>query len=190
MLRTALLSLALLSAAVPAFAAETYKFDPNHTNIVWRANHFGFSNPDGKFVGVSGTVTLDEAAPANSKVDVTIPVTSLVTGLPKFDEHLQSADFLDVAKFPAATFVSDKVELTGADTAKVHGTLTLHGVSKPLVLDVKLNKIAPNPMSNIKTAGFTASTVIKRSDFGISAYVPNVSDDVTIHIEAEANLAS
>ncbi len=189
MLRAALFS-TLLLASVPAFAAETYNFDPNHTNVVWRASHFGFSNPDGKFMGVSGKLVLDEAAPANSRVEVTIPTTGLVTGIPKFDEHLKSADFLNVEKFPLATFVSDRVELTGADTAKVTGNFTLNGVTKPIVLDVKLNKIAPNPMSQVKTAGFSASTVIKRSEFGITTYVPNISDEVTIQIEAEANLAS
>lgn len=172
--------------AAPAFAAETYSFDPNHTAITWHANHVGFSNPSGKFVKVDGTVTLDEAKPENSAVNVTVAAGSLVTGLQKFDEHLMSKDFLDVAQFPNATFASTKVTPTGAKTAKVDGMLTLHGVSRPITLDVTLNKLDLSPVSNKKTAGFSASTVLKRSDFGVSYGVPGVSDDVKIDIEAEA----
>ncbi len=178
----------MFAMPVAAQAAETYNFDPNHTNINWNANHFGFSNPSGRFGLKEGTLVLDDAAPANSSVNVTIDVTGLVTGIPKFDEHLKSADFLDAEKFPEATFKSTNVE-TGADnTAKVTGDLTLHGVTKPVVLDVKLNKQGENPMSKIKSVGFSGKTVIKRSEFGIDKYVPNVSDEVTIAIEAEAGL--
>ncbi len=186
MKKFALLTAAALTLSAPAFAADTYQLDPNHTNVVWNANHFGFSNPDGKFASATGTVTLDQANPANSKVEVSIATAGIVTGIPKFDEHLKSADFFNVEKFPAATFVSDKVELTGENTAKVHGTLTLLGVAKPLVLDVKLNRIGENPMSKNPTVGFSATTVIKRSEFGMNYAVPNVSDDVQVSIEAEA----
>jgi polyisoprenoid-binding protein YceI len=178
----------MFAMPVAAQAAETYNFDPNHTNINWNANHFGFSSPSGRFGLKDGSITIDEAAPANSSVNVTIDVNGLVTGIPKFDEHLKSPDFLDAAKFPEATFKSTKVE-TGADnTAKVTGDLTLHGVTKPVVLDVKLNKQGENPMTKIKSVGFSGKTVIKRSEFGIDKYVPNVSDEVTIAIEAEAGL--
>jgi len=178
----------VLAFAAPAFAAaETYTLDPTHTNITWHANHLGFSNPSGKFATVEGTLILDEAAPQNSRVDVTVTPASIVTGIEKFDTHLRSADFFDVDKFPTATFVSDKVEVAAdGRTAKVHGKLALHGVTKPVVLDVTLNKIAPNPMSNKKTAGFSATTTIKRSEFGMTYGVPNVSDDVKVSIEAEA----
>lgn len=182
----ALVTAALLTVAAPALAAETYTLDPNHTNIVWNANHFGFSNPDGKFASASGTVTLDKENPANSKVEVSVATGAVVTGIPKFDEHLRGADFFDAEKFPTATFVSDKVEVTGENTAQVHGTLTLLGVAKPLVLDVKLNQIGENPMSKNPTVGFSATTVIKRSEFGMNYAVPHVSDEVQIRIEAEA----
>lgn len=186
----ALFTAAALVLAAPAFAAESYTLDPNHTNIVWQANHFGFSNPDGKFASASGTLVLDRENPANSKVEVSIATNGLVTGIARFDEHLKSADFLNVEKFPTATFVSDKVELTGEDTAKVSGLLTLLGVSKPVVLDVKLNRLAENPMSHKMTAGFSATTTIKRSEWGMGYGVPNVSDEVKISIETEANLNS
>lgn len=178
----------MFAMPVAAQAAETYHFDPNHTNINWNANHFGFSSPSGRFGLKDGSITLDEATPANSSVNVTIDVKGLVTGIPKFDEHLKTADFLDAEKFPEATFKSTKVEPGADNTAKVTGDLTLHGVTKPVVLDVKLNKQGENPMTKVKSVGFSGKTVIKRSEFGIDKYVPNVSDEVTIAIEAEAGL--
>lgn len=181
---------ALFAADVSAArAAEKFTFDQNHTNIVWHANHFGFSNPSGRFGVTEGILVLDEAAPEKSTVNVTIDVAGLNTGIPKFDEHLKSADFLDTAKFPTATFKSTKVDVTGKDTANVTGDLTLHGVTKPVTLEMKLNKLDANPMNNKKTAGFSGKIVLKRSEFGISQYVPNVSDDITIGIEAETVLA-
>jgi polyisoprenoid-binding protein YceI len=191
MIRTTLRTLALTAMvstlAFSAQAAETYKLDPSHTAITWHVNHFGFSTPSGKFMSVDGEVTLDEANPAASSVKVIVDVKGINSGVPKLDEHLQTPDFFDVAKFPTATFVSTKVVTTGKDTAKVEGNLTLHGVTKPVTLDVKLNKIGVN-MFKLKTAGFTASTTIKRSEFGITTYVPNLGDDVKIEIESEANL--
>lgn len=187
-LMATVMGMALLSAPMMAQAADTYTLDPSHTNIFWHADHFGFSTPSGKFSDVSGTLVLDEQKPENSKVDVTIKTASLVTGIPKFEEHLKSKDFFDVAKFTQATFVSDKVTVTGKDTAKVAGVLTLHGVSKPVVLDVKLNKIGEHPMTKEKAAGFSATTTVKRSDFGMSYALPGVADEVKITIESEANI--
>ncbi len=177
---------ALAFSAYSASAADKYVLDPTHTNITWQANHFGFSNPSGKFAKVEGTLLLDEAKPENSKVNVTVSVGSIITGLEKFDTHLKSKDFFNVDKFPNATFISDKVEVTGKDTAKVHGKLTMLGVTKPEILDVKLNKIGENPISKKKTAGFSASTTIKRSEYGMNYGIPGVSDEVKLMIESEA----
>lgn len=175
--------------AAPAMAAaESYKLDPNHTNIYWHANHFGFSTPSGKFADVEGTLKLDDAKPENSSVKVTVKPASIVTGIPKFDTHLKSADFFDVQKYPTATFESTKVTPAGDNTAKVEGNLTLHGVTKPITLNVKLNKIGEHPLTQKKAAGFSAETTIRRSDFGMSFGVPNVSDEVKITIETEANI--
>lgn len=185
----ALASVLSLGAFSAAHAAETYAFDPTHTNIVWHTSHFGFSSPSGRFGVTEGTLTLDEAAPQNSAVAVTIDVAGLVTGIEKFDAHLKSADFLDTAKYPTATFKSSKVELTGKDTANVTGDLTLHGVTKPVTLKIKLNKIGESPITKKKTAGFTGEIVLSRSEFGITQYVPGVADDVHIRIEAEAAVA-
>ena len=183
-------TVALITLGFPmaAQAAETYTLDPYHTNLYWKANHFGFSNPSGKFATVTGTVTLDEAAPDKSSVNVTVNTGSVVTGIDLFNEHLRADKFFNSEKFPTATFVSSKVEPTGKDTAKVTGDLTLVGVTKPVTLDVTLNKIGENPINKLKTAGFTATGVVKRSEFGMTYALHGVSDDVQITIDAEANI--
>lgn len=174
--------------AMPVAAhADTYKLDASHTAVTWHVNHFGFSNPSGKFMNIDGTLVLDEANPAASHLSLTVPVDKLDTGVEKLDEHLKTKDFFDVATYPTATYVSTKVDVTGKDTAIVHGNLTLHGVTKPLDLKVKLNKIGENMMKK-KTAGFSATATLKRSDFGISTYVPMLGDDVLLDIESEANV--
>lgn len=165
--------------------AETYTLEPTHSYILWHVNHFGFSNLSGKWMA-QGTLNLDEANPQNSVVNVTINMADLVTGIPKLDEHLKSPDFFDVKKFPTATFVSNKIDVINKNTAKVHGMLTVHGVAKPVTLNMTLNKIAPNPMTHKKSVGLTGTTLLKRSDFDVSAHVPNVGDAVEIEIEVEA----
>jgi len=185
-----LTTIAALAFLTSAANAETYKFDQNHTTVNWSANHFGFSNPSGKFTDFEGALVLDEANPTKSSLDVTIKMDSLNTGLPKFDKHLKSADFFNVDKFPTAKFVSTSVVLVGKKTAKVKGELTLLGVTKPVTLDVKLNKLGLNSFTQAKTAGFSATTTIKRSEFGMSYGVPGISDDIKLTIEAEANPAN
>lgn len=181
-----LLTAALFAAGTVAAASETYTLDPSHSYVNWQISHFGFSSPTGKWYA-TGTLDLDKDKPQDSKVNVTINVADMVTGIPKLDEHLKSADFFDTAKYPKATFVSDHVQVTGKDTALVEGKLTVHGVTKPVTLKVKLNKAGVSQLNNKMTAGFTASTVIKRSDFGVSAYLPGLGDEVKLSIEVEAN---
>lgn len=173
------------SFVVPTYAADTYTLDPMHSYALFHINHFGFSNPSGKWLA-NGTLILDETKPQDSKIDVTINVADVITGIPKLDEHLRKAEFFDVDKFPKATFVSDKITMTGKDSAKVHGMLTIRGVSKPITLMVKMNKLGVNPITQKKTVGFTASTTLKRSDYEVSAYLPALGDEVKINIEAEA----
>ncbi len=184
--RSAVFSLVVLPALAAQAEPQTYTVDPSHTSIVWSVNHFGFSSPSGKFGNVSGELILDEQKPENSSVKITVDTASVISGVPKLDDHMKSKDFFDVAKFANATFVSTKVVLSGTDTAKVDGNLTLHGVTKPLTLDVKLNKIGDSPVTKKKTAGFTASTVIKRSEFNMTYGLPGLADDVTLNIQSEA----
>ena len=189
-MRKIFLILAALSFASSANAVDIYKIDANHANITWSASHFGFSNPNGKFTDIDGVVTLDENNPQDSSVEITIKTSSLVTGLSKFDEHLKGTDFLNVAKYPTAKFVSTIVTPIGKTAAKIQGNLTLCGITKRVILDAKLNRIGLNPINQKKTVGFTASAVIKRSDFDIIFGLPGVSDNVKLAIEIEANLIS
>ncbi|MBT2746329.1 MULTISPECIES: YceI family protein [unclassified Lysobacter] len=179
-------ALGLAFAGTASAAALTYKIDPNHTDVVASWSHFGFSNPIAHFGKVDGTITYDPAKPAASKVEVTIPLDGLDSHVGDFDEHLKSADFFDAAKFPTITFKSTKVEAAGDKKLKVTGDLTVHGVTKPAVLEVNINKIGEQPMAKRAAAGFDASTTLKRSEFGIGKYAPNVSDEVKIRITTEA----
>ncbi|UPG93983.1 YceI family protein [Luteibacter aegosomatissinici] len=181
----------LLAAAGTATAAPvTYKLDPGHTMVLFSWNHFGFSNPSANLGQVDGTLVYDEAAPTKATVEATLPLAGLDTFVPKLDEHLKSADFLDAAKYPTVTFKSTKVAAAGKGKLKVTGDLTVHGVTKPVTLDVTLNKVGPNPMMKVQAIGFDATATIKRSDFGVGAYVPNVSDEIKIRITTEAHDAS
>ncbi len=188
-MRKTLLCLALVFGASAAFAADRYEFDPNHRNVRFTFNHFGFSNISASFEDVQGHITLDSADLSKSTVEVTIPIASVHSGVPKFDEHLKSPDFFDVAKYPNATFKSTKVEKVSDDKLKVTGDLTIHGVTKPATLDVTVNKLGEHPMAKKAWAGFDARTTLKRSDFGVDSYAPNVSDEVEVEISVEAKKA-
>jgi len=179
----------LLGAAVSVQAAPvTYKLDPNHTMVLFSWNHFGYSNPTADIGLGEGTVVFDEQHPERSSVEVTLPLARLDTHVAALDEHLKKADFLDAAKYPAITFKSSKVEPLGDRKFKVTGNLTVHGVTRPVVLDATLNRVGPHPMSKAPSIGFDATTTLKRSDFGVSAYVPNVSDEVHVRITTEGSV--
>lgn len=166
--------------------AETFTLDDNHTYVLWSIKHLGFSTQSGKWYA-SGTLVLDKDHLDQSKVEASINLDNMVTGLPELDKHLKSKLFFDVEHFPKATFVSNKVSVTGKNTAKVNGILTLHGVSKPVVLNVTFNKAGINPINNKPTVGFSATAKIKRSDFGMNTLIPSLGDDVDLKIDAEAN---
>jgi polyisoprenoid-binding protein YceI len=181
----------LVATAGTAVAAPvTYKLDPGHTMVLFSWNHFGFSNPTANLGQVDGTLVYDEKDPSKATVEATLPLSGLDSFVPKLDEHLKSADFLDAAKYPNVTFKSTKVTPAGKGKLKVVGDLTVHGVTKPVTLDVTLNKVGPHPMMKVQTVGFDATTTLKRSDFGVGAYVPNVSDEIKVRITTEAHDAS
>ena len=181
----AALSLALAAGAAVA-APLTYKIDANHTDVVASWSHFGFSNPIAHFGQVDGFITYDPANVGASRVEVTIPLSGLNSHVPDFDDHLRSGDFFDAEKFPDITFKSTSVKAAGKGKLKVTGDLTIKGTTKPVVLNVTINKIAVQPMAKREAAGFSATTTIKRSDFGVGLYAPNVSDEVKLSITTEA----
>ncbi|MCC3254505.1 YceI family protein [Xanthomonas campestris] len=186
------------AAAAPAPAADastapavqvasgTYTLDPTHTDVLAQWSHFGFSNPTAHFGNVDGTLVYDAADVTKSTVQVTLPLSGLNSFTAKFDEHLKSGDFFGAAKFPSATFKSTKVESAGTNKLTVTGDLTIKDQTKPVVLDVTLNGAGEHPMKKVPAAGFDATTTIKRSDFGVGQYAPNVSDEVKIRITTEA----
>ena len=179
----------LAGAAASAQAADKYTFDPSHSQINFSWNHFGFSNIWARFDKFDGELLLDTQDLTRSSVSVTIPLSAIDTDVEKLDEHLKSADFFDAAKFPNITFKSTKVEKAGEGKLKVTGDLSIHGVTKATVLDVTVNKIGQHPMMKDDAAGFDASATIKRSEFGVGMYAPNVSDEIAVRITAETHKA-
>lgn len=183
-----------LALAVPALSqtaptrdpaqiqAGTYAVDPGHTQVGWKISHLGFSNYYGGFSDVSGSLTLDPKNSAQSKLSIRIPISSVSTTSAKLTGELRSEQWLDGDKFPEVTFVSTKVEPQGKDKAKVLGNLTLHGVTKPVALDVTLVGAGANPMNKKYTVGFDATGTIKRSDFGVKTYLPLIGDDLHLTI--------
>lgn len=189
MFKRTVLIIALGLASTASFAkAVPYDIDGNHTQVNFSYNHFGFSNITDRFMQVTGEFNLDTADLTRSSINVSIPIDGLSTGVTKLDEHLKSADFFDAAKFPTATFKSTKVEAAGDNKLKVSGDLTIHGVTRPVLLDVTVNKIGEHPMLKVASAGFDASVTVKRSDFGMGNYLPVVSDEVNLRITLEAHL--
>ncbi|WP_342110436.1 YceI family protein [Methylobacterium sp. SI9] len=162
--------------------AGTYAVDPGHTQVGWRVSHMGFSNYAGGFSDVSGTLELQPKNPAAAKLSVKIPVASVTTTSAKLTDELKGDQWLDAAKFPDMTFVSTKVVPAGKDHAKVTGDLTLHGVTKPVTLDVTLVGAGVNPLSKKYTVGFEATGTLKRSEFGVKTYVPLIGDELHLTI--------
>jgi polyisoprenoid-binding protein YceI len=180
------LAAALALAAAPLYAA-TYTFEPQHTQGVLTWNHLGFANPTAQFNTVEGTLEFDPADPTHSSVLVKIPLISMSTGVPDLNDDFRSTDFFDFARFPVATFKSTRVEKgAGPDALRVIGELSVHGVVKPVVLDVTVNKVGVNPRNQVPTVGFEAQATLNRADFGLGLYVPQVSDEIRVHITAEA----
>ena len=186
MIRTTVLALALAASFGATAAPVEYKLDPGHTVVLASWNHFGYSHPSANFGQVDGVLVYDAADVAKSRVEVTLPLSGLDTFVPKLDEHLRSADFFDAAKYPTITFRSTAVQDVGGGKLKIMGDLTVHGVTRPVTLDATLNQASVHPMTKAPTIGFDATTTIKRSDFGVGAYVPKVGDEIAIRITTEA----
>jgi len=181
----------LLMAAAPAPTHDpakvpggTYAVEPYHTQVLFSVDHMGFSYFSGNFSGVSGTLALTPKKPADMAVNVTVPVGSVSTTSPKLTEELKEADWLDATKYPTMVFRSSKVTETGKGTADIEGLLTLHGVTKPLTLHAAFVGAGINLLSKHEDVGFQLTGTLKRSDFGVSKYVPLISDEVTLTINA------
>jgi len=178
---------AAVAAVAGPVAAATWEIDPAHTTVSFGVRHMMVSNVRGDFTKVSGTVTGDEKNPAGAKVQATIDAASIDTREPKRDQHLKSADFFDVEKYPTITFVSKKIEPAGAGRWKMSGDLTLHGVTKPLQLKILSFKCTQHPLYKRDWCGADALGSFDRSDFGIDAGKPwGFRMGVTLRIQVEA----
>ncbi|MDU0458762.1 MAG: YceI family protein [Geobacteraceae bacterium] len=183
---------AIIALALPALAlASTWSIDPEHSNIGFKVRHLMVSNVKGSFDKYTATVDIDDRDITKSKVTVSIDTSSINTNVQKRDEHLRSADFFDVAKYPEMTFVSKKITKSGKDRLKVAGYLTLHGVTKEVVLDVQgPSKEIKDPWGNFRK-GATATTKINRKDFGLvwnkalETGGVAVGEEITITLEIE-----
>lgn len=185
MKRLATLAALVVFASAAQAAPETYVIDNNHTFPHFTYSHFGFSFQTHKFDKTSGKVVLDRAAQTGS-ADVVINATSVDTGIPLFNEHLQGEDFFNTAKYPTITFKSSTMKFKDGQPASLSGDLTIKGITKPVTLTITHFKCMPHPMLKVEACGANATTTVKRSDFNMSKYVPNVSDDVTLTLAIEA----
>ena len=176
--------------------AGVYDLDKTHASVTFRVDHLGMSRYTARFTGIDGRLNFDPANPAVMSVEASVDTGSIKTDYPNptpnFDAELAGPNWLDAARFPKITFKSTAVEPTGPNTAKVTGDFTLHGVTRPLVLDVTFNGgYEAAPMDPGSRIGFSAQGKLKRSDFGVSYGVPQpgstfgVGDEVEIQIEAE-----
>lgn len=181
----AIAAVATLGGGKDAAAADTYALYGDHTNVIFFIDHLGFSAMEGEFDDVQGSFVFDKDDPSKSSVKVVIKTASIDTDVEALDKHLRSADFFDAEKYPEIIFESRKIEITGEKTGNIIGDLTMHGVTKSVTLKVKFNRDGENPNIKKYVAGFSATTTLTRSDFGIKTYVPYVGDEIEIRIEME-----
>jgi polyisoprenoid-binding protein YceI len=199
MIRTICFALAACAMVVGAARADkldvpagVYRLDPTHASLTWKVSHLGLSNYTARFTKMTADLTFDPAKPESSAIKVGVDPKSIRTDYPfadkkDFDKNLSMGEeWFNAGQHPEITFTSTKVAMTGAKTAKVTGDLTLLGVTKPVVLDVTLNNaLREQPFAKKPALGFSGTTRIKRSEFGMSKYVPIIGDEVQIIIEAE-----
>jgi polyisoprenoid-binding protein YceI len=185
--RLTMLCVLTAGAAMPALSAPVhYTIDPEHTYPSFETPHIqGISIWRGKLDKTTGTVVLDREAKTGS-IEVTIDASSIDTGHAKLNEHVKSPDFFDVAKYPSITYKADSIKFKGDSPVEVDGVLTMHGVSKPVVLKLNEFKCIMHPMLHKEVCGADASAEINRSDFGIDKYVQMTGDWVRLAIQVEA----
>ena len=187
-------SLALAAAlifAAPVAQADTYVLDKSHAHVTFEVGHLGFSTVHGQFRTFDANISFDPGNVEGTQVSFTIDAASVDTFWEARDNHIRGKDFLDVANHPQITFVTTSVSPTGADTADINGNLTIRGVTQPITLQGKLNKLGPSPFNPNQTiAGFTVTGQIDRTQYGVNYAAPAVSAIIPIRIELEMSPAS
>jgi polyisoprenoid-binding protein YceI len=180
---------AVLAGATTGEAAD-YAIDSTHSHILFTIDHLGFAKMVGLFGEFSGNISFDANNVPASKVNVSIKTESLQTQFAPRDKDLRGADWFNVTEFPEMTFVGTEFVKKDDHTGTVTGKLTLHGMTKPVTLNVVVNKVGQNPLDKIDSAGFSARGTFKRSDFGMKTYLGAIGDDVDLIIEIEAKKKS
>lgn len=188
-MKSLLVAAALSTAASAGFAAERYTLDPSHSQVLFSYNHLGFSTTFGMFSGFEGDIVFDQNDPTASSVTVSMPTKSMFTGWEKREAHFMSEDFFGATDEDVITFTSTAIEVTGEDTALITGDLTMNDITKSVVLDATLNQSGTHPSEGKPWVGFDATTTLLRSEFGVGAFAPFVSDEIKVHISVEAGLA-
>jgi len=189
--RIVIASLAALLGASASAAPVTYTLDPNHTYPSFAADHFGgLSVWRGKFNATSGKVVYDKDAKSGS-IEVTVDMSSVDFGMPKLNEHAKSAEIFDAAKYPTATFTGKFTKFTGATPTEAEGTLTMHGVTKPVTLKIDSFKCMQNPMSKKEVCGADASATLNRAEFGVNfGEKLGFKQEVKLQIQVEGSPAA
>ncbi len=187
-------AVAALFAATSLAHAESWVPDPTHTEVLISWNHAGFSIQTAKFNEVEGALEFTPGDVEGASADFSVIVSSIDTGVPDFDGHLQSPDFFDAAAFPTIRFVSTSVEQTGEMTVKATGDLTIKDVTKPATFDITVHQMGEHPVGQFfdfykgEWLGMTATATINRSEWGMAGFIPVGSDaiDITINTEMRA----
>lgn len=184
MRRFVVVSVPLVVASLAAEAAE-YRFDPVHCQVLFFADHLGFSRQMGRFTGLRGGFHYDPADPAGARVEAEIDVASLWLGDAAWERKMRSRDFFDAGRHPTMRFVGQGLVPTGEGTATLDGELTLRGVTRPVRLEVRINRVGLNTFNFRQTAGFSATATLRRSDFGMTRLPAAIGDEVEIRLEIE-----
>ncbi|GBC63908.1 polyisoprenoid-binding protein [Desulfonema ishimotonii] len=185
--KSVIFTIALVALTVSGVHAETYTIDTSHSQALFRVRHLGISRITGRFPGVTGTIQFDGKQLSDLRAEAEIDINSLNTDVEKRDRHLKSEEFFDAARYPKMTFKSRAVREVSGQQFRLAGDLTLHGVTREVVLDAEHGGSIKDPWGNFRTA-FTATTKISRRDFGINWGTGGdvVGEEITIHIEIEA----
>jgi polyisoprenoid-binding protein YceI len=185
--------MAMCLAAPGLAAADSYTFQGGHSTVTFGWSHAGLSRHTGRIVGLKGTLDFDPATPEAGRVEVQISPTDISTGVSALDRLLRSPDFFDAGSYPTITFLSTEITVTGERTGLVGGDLTIHGVTRPVTLSVTWNFTGEHPLGLVNpsfagkfVSGFSATTRLLRSEWGLGRGAPLISDEVDVAIEVEA----
>ena len=178
-------ALVAFGLAAPVFAAETYRFDTVHSQVQFRVSHLGFSESEGEFHDLRGDFRFDRDEWSRSSCDVRIGVASLDLDDAAWSRKMLERDWFDVARFPDLRYRCLKVERIDAQRGRIEGELTLRGITRPVALDLRFNRAGIHKYSLKYTAGFMATTTIRRSDFGMVKYLPEIGDEIAIRLDIE-----